>query len=289
MSYPKSKLKQISLDIEIKEEKLNNKIVDEYNYKERDIKESDLRLNVVYKGVKVSQRSYYTNDYVIIENDNKYYVVMRLRSKDKFYPLVIDLEQLNKVRNFETEEGKTGNWNFANKYISFSRKNKKTMYYLHNVLMDHTPVYGKSIDHLNRIKYDNRLKNLKFKTQSDQNVNQRTKKCFSKYIKNLPNDIQKHYEDNRVKYIYYEWHNRDKYHKMIIGPKNGIFKTFRCVKYEDIPELMQKAEDYLIEEAKKKGMKLDEYTSILSPEVQKLESSYYQIVKKALHFFDFEI
>ena len=290
MEFPKLTLKTIFEEYDKKENKKIKDIVSSYNYEERNIKESDLRLNVVYEGVKVSQRSYYTNDYVIIENDNKYYVVMRLRSKDKFYPMVIDLEQLDKVRNFETEEGKNGNWNFANKYVSFSRKNKTTMYYLHNVLMDFIPSNNnKSVDHLNRITYDNRLENLQIKSFSEQNVNQKIRKCMSSNLDKMPEKYRKYYLENRPRYVYWIY-SKTHGHRIYAGPVNTIKeKRFSSKDDSKIPFLMQKAENYLIEEANKRGMKLDEYTSILSPEVQKLKSSYYQIVKKALHFFDFEI
>jgi len=289
MEFPKLTLKTIFEEYDKKENKKIKDIVSSYNYEERDIKESNLRLNVVYEGVKVSQRSYYTNDYVIIENDNKYYVVMRLRSKDKFYPLVINLKQLDKVKNFETEEGKTGNWNFANKYVSFSRKNKTTMYYLHNVLMDYTPIHGKSIDHLNRITYDNRLENLQIKSFSEQNVNQKIRKCMSSNLDKMPEKYRKYYLENRPRYVYWIY-SRTHGHRIYAGPVDTIKeKRFSSKDDSKIPFLMQKAENYLIEEANKRGLSFDKISSEFSPEVQKLKSSYYQIVKKALHFFDFEI
>jgi len=290
MSFPELKLGKKAREQEERERKEDEKVVSEYDRSEREIKDSELKVNRVYPGKKVKQRSYTVNDYVIIEHNGQFYPVIRIMSKKRWLPLVIDLDSLNTVTNFEAE-GVTGNWNLANNYVSFSKKKGKTMYYLHNILKDHEPNgSGKdSIDHLTRIKLDNRLANLRMKSQSDQNVNQKVRKCASTQLDKMPQPYRDYYLKNRPRYIYW-LPSRTHGHRMFVGPCGSIKeKKFSSKDPKQIPKLMEKAEKYLIEEARKHGMTEDQITSELDPEAHQLKREYEQIVKKASLFFHLDL
>ena len=278
-------------NLEIKEDK---EIANKYEIKENKILDTQNFLNKIYEGVKVKQRSYKTNDYCIIENNNNYYIVMRLRTTSnktfKWLPLVFDLDNLNKVINFK-ENGESGNWNLSNNYITFSRKNGTTMFYLHNIIVDFKPKgYGNnSCDHLNRIKLDNRNANLEIKTQSQQNNNQKTRKCASKNIDKIPEPYRTYFLENRPKFIYWLY-SKTHGHRIVVGPIDNIKeKKFSSKDPTQIPFLMKKAEMYLIEMANQYNMTIDQITSDLKPEAHKLEREYRQIVLKASRIFKIDL
>jgi hypothetical protein len=81
----------------------------------------------------------------------------------KHEPFVIDEEFLQKLPNLRF-------FKLQNGYIG-SHLNSHT--YLHHIVK---PYGGVSIDHINQIKMDNRLANLRYATQSEQNRNQSKRK-----------------------------------------------------------------------------------------------------------------
>lgn len=284
-NFPELILSKAAKNREIRELKKDQFIADNYEIKEVDILNNKV-LNKTYDGVNVTRRSYKTNDYCIIKNNNNYYVVMRLRTTSKgelkWLPLVFDLNDFNNVRNFEVK-GDSGNWNLCNNYITFSRKNGTTMFYLHNLILDFEPEgSGKnSCDHLNRIKLDNRKANLKMKSQSEQNNNQKTRKCASKKIDKMPEPYRTYFLENRPKFIYW-LHSKTHGHRIVAGPIKDIKeKKFSSKDPKQIPILMKKAETYLIDMAKQKNITIDQITSDLSPEAHQLHREYRQIVLKA--------
>lgn len=193
---------------------------------------------------------------------------------------------MNTVINFQAE-GVSGNWNLSNKYVSFSKKKGKTSYYLYNILKDHVPNgSGKnSINHLNRIKMDNRLANLRMKSQSNKNINQKVRKCVNKRIEKMPQLYRKFYLNNRSRYIYW-LPSKTHGHRIFVGPCGLIKeKKFSSKDPKQIPKIIQKVENYLIIEAKKHGMTEDQIISELDPEAHQLKREYNQIVKKASLFF----
>jgi hypothetical protein len=261
------------------------KIANEYDISEKEIKSSDKLLNKQYTGVKVKQRSYTNNDYCVIENKNNNYVVMRLRTTSKgtlkWLPLVFDLDNFEFIKNFDVE-GETVNWNLANNYVTFSRKNGTTMFYLHNLIINVNPDgSGKEFcDHLNSITLDNRKDNLVMKTQSKQNNNQKTRKCASKSLYKMPEPYKTYFLENRPKFIYWLY-DKSHGHRIVAGPVENIKeKKFSSKDPSQIPYLMKKAEDYLIDMAKQNNMSIDQITSDLEPKAHQLKREYRQIVLK---------
>lgn len=270
----------------------NQEIIDSYEYQEKKIDNTNYSINVIYPGRKVKMRKRVTNDFIIIHYENKYYVVMRILSKEKFYPLVFDFEDLDLILNFEIEDF-SGNWNMTNEYVTFSRKINSKSKYLHNILFDIEPngLGEKSIDHLNRIKLDNRRCNLKLKTQSDQNRNQKTRKCQSKKINDyLLEPYKSYYLENRSKFIYWMYENTHG-HRIIAGPVGNKIKQkkFSSKYVKNLAKLMTKAQNYLLDEAKKNGLELHEISSDLDPKSENLKNEYLIIISIAKKFFDIEI
>jgi len=114
---------------------------------------------------------------------------------------IIDKNTIEKIKKFNNKEV---TWYLLkNGYIGghVKIKNKKTIIYLHQHLMDH---YGKgltkgtnTVDHINTNKLDNRLDNLRLVNQSEQNKNrgkrkrQKSAKCsLPDFIKELPKYVQ---------------------------------------------------------------------------------------------------
>ena len=103
--------------------------------------------------------------------NNKAYTVGQLTSKDEKVNFVFDTDDFDKVdEKF---------WHRAsNAYISHGIiiDGKKKEYYLHNIVMNLLDFPGKgsneTVDHINRIGFDNRKENLRIITQSEQNLNQ---------------------------------------------------------------------------------------------------------------------
>lgn len=284
-NFPELVLLKAAKKRENRELKKDHFIANNYETKEVDISDGKV-LNKTYDGVKVKQRSYKTNDYCIIENNDNYYVVIRLRTTSKgelkWLPLVFDLDDFNSIRNFKAN-GNSGNWNLANNYVTFSRKNRTTMFYLHNLILDFEPEgSGKnSCDHLHRIKLDNRKANLKMKSQAEQNNNKKTRRCASKNIDKMPEPYKTYFLENRPKFIYW-LHSRTHGHRIVAGPVEDIKeKKFSSKDPKQIPTLMKKAEKYLMDMAKQKNMSIDKITSDLNPKAHQLYLEYRQIVLKA--------
>jgi len=89
----------------------------------------------------------------------------------------------------------------SDKYISFSltHEGKKKEMYLHNFVMGKTDFPGKgakeTVDHINRIGFDNRKENLRIVTQSEQNMNQTTRTrsiTLPEGCEIIPEDIPRH-------------------------------------------------------------------------------------------------
>jgi hypothetical protein len=100
------------------------------------------------------------NNYTIVNYKNKEYIVAKTNKNEIF---VIDNEMISNLRNVNYYLNNCG-------YICGKK------FYLHNEIMNYTFDGNLYVDHINRIKTDNRISNLRLVTQSDQNKNQSKKK-----------------------------------------------------------------------------------------------------------------
>jgi hypothetical protein len=132
--------------------------------------------------------------YQEVSFNGKYYIIGYVLYKDTEHKFIFDKEDYETVSKYS--------WHItSNNYIStsYTHDDKRKSLYLHNLVMNRDAFNGKgqkeSIDHINRIGFDNRKENLRLITQSEQNINQVKKKRSiilpSKYnIK--PEDIPRH-------------------------------------------------------------------------------------------------
>lgn len=105
----------------------------------------------------------------LVKFHGKNYYVLPYLNKGVQKLFLIDEQDLENVINASRT------WYQVNGYIGFdtNRKNIRASYYLHNIVMCHDPSdSGATVDHINRIKTDNRKSNLRLATQTQQNENQ---------------------------------------------------------------------------------------------------------------------
>jgi hypothetical protein len=112
--------------------------------------------------------------YFEVSYNSKHYIVGLLKSNNEDIYFIIDKEDYDKIKDQSWHKSSNG-------YISqsFMIDSKKKELYMHNVIMNRDAFNGKgqleSIDHINRIGYDNRKENLRLVSQSEQNLNQKKK------------------------------------------------------------------------------------------------------------------
>lgn len=115
-------------------------------------------------------------DYKNVDYNGKEYTIGTVLHNTSSLKFIIDRE--------DSERIKTRNWHAVTngKYIGCSVviDGKKKVLYLHNVIMNRLTFDGKgsteTVDHINRIGLDNRKENLRIVSQTEQNLNQTTKK-----------------------------------------------------------------------------------------------------------------
>jgi hypothetical protein len=114
-------------------------------------------------------------EYTHIQYNNNKYTVGKVKHNDSFTYFVIDNEDYSKIKDYS--------WHtFSNNYIGHTIPIDSTrrVLYLHNMVMNRLGFPGKgakeSVDHINRIGFDNRKENLRVISQSEQNLNQSKKK-----------------------------------------------------------------------------------------------------------------
>lgn len=131
--------------------------------------------------------------YTHVSYNNKEYIVGTVLHNKSDVQFVFDRDDYEKVsqRAWHVSSGKYIGSSF---YTDDTINNKKELY-LHNLVMNRLDWYGKgsplTIDHINRIGFDNRKENLRILTQSEQNMNQ-TKRERSI---TLPEGCEIHQED----------------------------------------------------------------------------------------------
>lgn len=132
--------------------------------------------------------------YKDVEYKGYNYIIMSILKNGEDYYSIIDYEDGEKVKNYS--------WHISsNKYVGstiYIEKVKKELY-LHNLIMNKLTFEGKgqieTVDHINRNPLDNRKKNLRIVTQTEQNLNQKTKERRIKFPEDFPiksTDIPKH-------------------------------------------------------------------------------------------------
>jgi hypothetical protein len=116
-------------------------------------------------------RPSYIIKYTNVTYCNKDYTVGKVPFKDEIINFVFDKEDFDKVDGYSWHKS-------SNNYISQGViiDGKKKELYLHNLVLNILDFPGKgskeSVDHINRIGFDNRKENLRIITQSEQNLNQ---------------------------------------------------------------------------------------------------------------------
>ena len=109
--------------------------------------------------------------YTTVLYNNKKYVVGKVKYNDTYNKFVIDEDDFPKIKDYSW-------YTFSNSYIGHTIPVDSTrrVLYLHNMIMNRLGFPGKgskeSVDHINRIGFDNRKENLRIITQSEQNINQ---------------------------------------------------------------------------------------------------------------------
>lgn len=131
--------------------------------------------------------------YKDIEYKGDKYTIMSVFKNGENYYSIIDYDDEEKVKKYS--------WHIASGYIgtAFIHDGKRKELYLHNLIMNRLTFEGKgqieTVDHINRNHLDNRKKNLRIVSQSEQNLNQKTKKRRIIFPEDFPikaNDIPKH-------------------------------------------------------------------------------------------------
>lgn len=125
---------------------------------------------------------------------DKEYTVGKVPFKDKYLNFVIDKEDFDKIDGYSWHKSST---NYISQGVIVDGKKKE--FYLHNVILNIFDFPGKgskeSVDHINRIGFDNRKENLRVISQSEQNLNQSKRKRKVALPENselVADDIPKH-------------------------------------------------------------------------------------------------
>ena len=132
--------------------------------------------------------------YKEVSYKNKIYIVGHIQSNNGDIKFIIDKEDYDEVSKYS--------WHLISKnYIatSYNHDEKRKSLYLHNLIMKRDAFLGKgqieSVDHINRNGFDNRKENLRLISQSEQNINQATKKrsvILPEGCPMKPEDIPRH-------------------------------------------------------------------------------------------------
>lgn len=133
--------------------------------------------------------------YTDVDYNGKEYTIGTMVHKSEPLKFVIDKEDSEKVKSRHWYATTTGK--YVGTHVTVCGKKKLLM--LHNVIMDRLTFDGKgakeTVDHINRNGLDNRKENLRVVSQTEQNLNQSTKKrkCTLPEDCGLtPADIPKH-------------------------------------------------------------------------------------------------
>lgn len=116
-------------------------------------------------------RIMYKKDNNVFEEWDNSTTLMKVQYKDIWYDVFIDTEDVERVRQ--------KHWRTSHKkrkvYIVTGQAKDKTLLYLHNFLMNYTPIQGWEIDHQDGNSLNNRKENLKLVTRQDNISNSQTR------------------------------------------------------------------------------------------------------------------
>jgi len=138
--------------------------------------------------------SYNNVHYIEVEYNEKRYIIGDIINSLYKTAFVIDKDMYKDVKDYRWHRT-------SNNYISFSLtdEGKKKEMYLHNFVMGKIDFPGKgakeTVDHINHIGFDNRKENLRILTQSEQNMNQKTRLrniTLPEGCEIIPEDIPRH-------------------------------------------------------------------------------------------------
>jgi len=159
-------------------------------------------------------------------------------------------------------------------YPTLTNEGKATKKYIHSLLMENIPQPSEkhnTVDHINQIKTDNRMCNLRWATQSEQNSN-RGKVARKKNARELPDEIK---DIELPKYVvYYFAKATDQHYFQVEGHPNLNGKRPKTTKSKKITitEKLEQAKQML------KDLGTSEEQNELTGKRQELLGSYNQII-----------
>ena len=239
-------------------------------------------------GVKIDFRkngNNFVDTYNILYKEKAYVVCIvkytQTGKKTKHVPFVVDLEDYDDISNYSWYYVVNGGYMY---HIVKAGDTKKPMY-LHNFVNKRYSFPGKggdmTIDHLNQITTDNRKENLKLKTQSEQNCNQKKKIRHTKLPVDCPIDV-----DDIPENIYYvkQSGNHGEHFSIEIkhnGKKVFRKKTTKSKKYTLEQKLLQAKQILLQTKEDNPEWFSKAMNGLLTKYNEKLRKSYFEILKKA--------
>jgi hypothetical protein len=213
----------------------------------------------------------YTN---VNYNDNQY-VVGKVLTNNTIINFIVDNDDFDKIKDI--------NWHCtAGAYISTTIRidgNTKALY-LHNYVLNLLDFPGKgskeTVDHINRIGFDNRKENLRVITQSEQNLNQSKRKRRIELPEDSglsPDDIPKH-----IWYVKANGNHGDRF-AIEFKTENITWKTTSS-KNVLLKDKLQTAKDKL-QEYYIKYPYLNPNNEGINNKIKELSDSYNEIIKFA--------
>ena len=165
------------------------------------------------------------------EEINPYYLVKNKNNNTEYYIMKCNQNTFTLFSKKSIDYITNKTWFIMqNGYIGHSTKNKNIniFYYMHQLILitesgEDKTKYGFSVDHINQNKLDNRIENLRWATQSEQNKN--TGKRERKYnAQQLPDCLK---QSDMPKFITY---NKEIYNKKT-GATREFFRIEKHPKY----------------------------------------------------------
>lgn len=212
--------------------------------------------------------------------DNCIYYIMKCIDVYTFIPEKYAYKPIKYKGNILT-------WYYLNGYIASHINYKKTILYLHqyiaeeNIENKYNNEKNISIDHINRNKLDNRIENLRYASQTIQNLNQNKRKRQStakydlpEFIKELPKYIEYRKETKREYFVINKHHpSIDKDIKSTTSNKVSLKD-----KYTQILKIYNNIDNYTMKKKYPKGIYFSKDKFVLD---LKKDNNRYNIRMKA--------